>query len=262
MRIATRIATIIQRAIALKLGAILLSIGCSAGDGTPPTTDTRSLDDPPSLEGLDVDGALTPSPSGRVVLDEKARMLFDHFLAAEGEVDEADLHARVRAEIDRRLTGPKAEEAWALFLAYVDYRREASELLQGLDPAEVAAHPEAVTSALEEIRARTIGDAPGVADDAKRLTAALDLWEDLSDPSTRADARAQRVASLQIALGDAASPSDPSRILPRIHAALAELPEGDVEARRAVLVGMVGDAAAERWLALERRRAEDPRGGS
>jgi lipase chaperone LimK len=230
MRITTIITTNVQRIMVCNLGAVLLLVGCPVGVEPTPATNTRLLDDPPSLEGLDVDGALTPSSSGHVVLDEKARMLFDHFLAAEGEVEEAALYARVRVEIDRRLRGPKAEEAWALFLAYVDYRREASDLLQDIDPLDVAAHPETVTSALEEIRARTIGDAPGVTDDAKRLSAALDLWAELSDPGARAEARAQHVAALQIALGDATSPSAPSRILARIHAALAEIPTDDVEA--------------------------------
>lgn len=255
MRIDVRTITSMRRGMAWSLGAVLLLGGCPAGVEPTPSGEARFLDEPPSLEGVDVDGALTPSPSGHVLLDAKVRTLFDHFLAAEGEVDEAALHARVRVEIDRRLQGPTAEEAWALFLAYVDYRREASELLQGLDPEELAADPEVLMNALEEIRARTVGDAPGVADDDERLRAALDLWEELSDPSTEAEARGQHVAALQLELGEAPNPAAPSRILSRIHTALAELPANDVEARRAVLVGMVGEVAAERWLALERRRA-------
>ena len=233
------------------LGAALLLGGCYTGveDSLPA--------EPRSLEGVEVDGALRASPSGEVVLDADARAFFDHFLAAEGEVDEAGLHARVRVEIERHLDGPAAEQAWGLFLAYVDYRREAAALLQAAESQGPADSPEALVRALAEVRARTIGDAPGVPDEGPRLRAAASLRAALADPSLDAGARAQRVAAFQAELGEAADPSAPSRILARVHAALAPIPVDDVEARRMVLTDLVGEAAAERWLVLERRRAED-----
>lgn len=231
--------------------ALLLLGGCYTGVEEPIVAEPRSL------EGVEIDGALVPSASGEVVLDADARALFDHFLAAEGEVDEAALHARVRLEIDRRLQGEAADRAWELFLAYVDYRREAAALLQAAESIDPAERPRVLAEALAEIRARTIGDAPGVPDEGPRLRAAASLQATLADPSLDARTRAERVAAFQAELGQAPDPSAPSRILTRVHAALAPIPPGDVEARRLVLIDLVGEPAAERWLALERRRAED-----
>jgi lipase chaperone LimK len=234
------------------LGTVLLLLGgCYTGVDDSAPAELRSL------AGVEVDGALVASAEGEVVLDADARAFFDHFLAAEGEVDEAALHARVRVEIDRRLHGEAAEQAWEAFLAYVDYRREAAALLheaESLDPSERA---RVLAAALGEIRARTIGDAPGVPDEGPRLQAAASLQVVLSDPSLDARARAERVAAFQAEMGEAADPAAPSRILTRVHAALAPIPVDDVEGRRAVLIDLVGEAAAERWIGLERRRAED-----
>lgn len=233
--------------LAWGLGTVLLLGGCYTG-----VEDTLPAQ-PRSLQGVDVDGTLTLTSTGGFELDAGARAFFDHFLAAEGEVDEAALHARVRAEIDRRLPAAAAEQAWEAFLAYLDYRREAAALMQGERTLEAAALP----GALAEIRARTIGDAPGVPDEGPRLQAALAMQAVLADPSLDGQARAQRMASLQAELNEAPESDAPAKILGRVRAALASIPMEDVTTRRAVLTELVGDAAAERWLALERRRAED-----
>lgn len=226
--------------------ALLLTVGCYTGveDPGPPL--------PRSLVGVDVDGTLTVSSTGDFVLDAGARAFFDHFLAAEGELGEADLHTRVRVEIERRLPGAPATAAWEAFLAYVDYRREAAALLHEAGPHD----PTALLHALSDVRARTIGDAPGVPDEAPRLRAALAVGAVLADPSLAAGARAQHMAAMQAELGEALDPDDPSLVLRRVHAALATIPADDVGARRAVLTEMLGEPATERWLTLERRRAE------
>jgi lipase chaperone LimK len=251
MRYDSRIHTKSRPWFRWSLGTVLFLGGCYSGVEDPAPAELRSL------EGVDVDGALTVSPSGEVVLDANARAFFDHFLAAEGEVDEAGLHARVRVEIDRRLQGDAAEQAWDAFLAYVDYRREAAALLEGAGAIAPSERPRVLAQRLAEIRARTIGDALGVPDEGPRLAAATTLQAVLSDPSLDAQARAERVAAFQAEMGEARDPEAPSRILARVHDALAAVPVDDVEARRDVLIDMVGEAAAERWLVLERRRAED-----
>lgn len=234
------------------LGTALLVLGgCYTGVEEPAAAEPRSL------QGVEIDGALVPTAAGEVVLDEDARAFFDHFLAAEGEVDEASLHARVRVEIDRRLRGEAAEQAWELFLGYVDYRREAAALLQEAESIAPAERPRVLAEALAEIRARTIGDAPGVPDEGPRLRAAASLQATLAEPSLDARTKAERAAAFQAELVEAPDPAAPSRILTRVHTALAPIALGDVEARRVVLVDLVGEAAAERWLTLERRRAED-----
>lgn len=231
----------------LSLTLALGASACYTGVEPPPAQ-------PRSLAGVDVDGDLHLSPAGHFELDADARALFDHFLAAEGEVDEAALHARVRAEIDARLPPQTAEQAWAAFLAYLDYRHEASALLQG--KGEPPRDPEALALALAEIRARTIGDAPGVPDEGPRLRAALAMQAALADPDLSAAARAQRMAQLRAEQAPASAPDAPSRILSRVRAALAEIPVDDVAARRAVLTELVDEQAAERWLRLERQRAD------
>lgn len=225
------------------LGAVLLLGGCYTG------VEPELLAPLRSLEGVDMDGSLTPAPSGAFVLDAGARARFDHFLVAQGEVDEGALHAHVRADINARLQGEAAEQAWEAFLAYLDYRGEAAALLT------TSQSPADARRALAEIRGRTIGDAPGVPDEGPRLEAALTLRAALADPSLDARVRAERMAAFQAEVGETPDDVAPARIVGRVRAALAPIPSDDQAARRAVLVELIGDAAADRWLALEQARA-------
>ncbi|MEX1364035.1 MAG: lipase secretion chaperone [Nannocystaceae bacterium] len=230
-------------------GAAALLAGCYVG------ADEVSPAQPRSLAGVDVDGELTVDAAGEFVFDEGARALFDHFLAAEGEVDDEGLRARVRVEIEQRLGGDAAEQAWQGFLAYLDYRREASALAEryaGADPARVA---DSMLAELTAIREETIGDVPGLPDEGPRLRAALALRVAFEDPALDDQQRRDRVAALQTELGANTDPRAPSRVLSRLHAALAPIPMDDIEARRQVLVEEVGEQAAPRGLALEQRRA-------
>ncbi|MCA9705025.1 MAG: hypothetical protein KDK70_04135 [Myxococcales bacterium] len=233
----------------LGLGALVM--GCYVG------TDEAPVAQPRSLQGVEVDGALTVTSRGDFVFDAGARALFDHFLAAEGEVDDASLHARVRQEIDLRLAGQDAaEQAWDAFVGYVEYRHEVSALAEHYAGSDPHAALEPMLEQLGEIRASTIGDVPGVPDDGPRLRAALTARAALEDPQLDPAERTSRLTALRADLGQGPEPEAPSRILSRIHAALESIPADDVEARRAVLTELAGDAAAERWLALERRRVE------
>lgn len=222
-------------------------MACDAPTGRPHVPQARSL----SEHDLEIDGDLVVGANGQVTLDEDTRAFFDHFIAAEGEVSEAELHAMVRAEIEQRLDGPAVESAWDLFLAYLDYRREAAALLQleGVSADELVER-------LAEIRARTIGAASGVPDEGPRLEAAVEMRSVFNDSTLTTREKAKKTAEIQLRLGDAQGPDAPSRILQRIHAALDEVPRDDVATRRAVLVELVGDEAAERWLSLERSRID------
>jgi len=75
----------------------------------------------------------------------------------------------------------------------------------------------------------------------------------LADPSP--DVRAERMAAFQAEVGETPNDAEPSRIVGRVRAALAPIPSDDHAARRVVLVDLIGDAAADRWLALEQARA-------
>ncbi|MEM9462251.1 MAG: hypothetical protein AAGF11_49310 [Myxococcota bacterium] len=236
----------------LLLGTTLALTACQAGPEPRPVAGPAPAQ-PRSLAEVEIDGALTLTPDGRFELDDQARALFDHFIAAEGEVDEDALYARIRAEIDVRLPANAAEEAWEAFLAYMDYRREAAAMVS--DEHAKTQSPAALAQALDEIRARTIGDAPGIPDEGAQLQTALELQATLDDPALDLKTRSEQAARLHARLHGPPDPNAPSRILARVRAALAQIPANDIEARRAALTELVDEAAAERWLQLERRRA-------
>ncbi len=238
------------RRFLVSLAVGVMASGCYVGADAPTPAEPRSL------AGVDVDGALTLTASGEFIFDEDARALFDHFLAAEGEVDEDSLHARVRVEIEDRLEGEAVEQAWDAFTAYVEYRRRLAELSAYYSGSEPGDAVEPMVARMAEIRAQTVGDVPGIADEGPQIRVALAMRAVIEDPSLPSEARGHRLAQLQAEQGTALDPDAPSRVLMRLHAALEPIPLDDEEARREVLVEEVGEAAAQRWLALERRRAE------
>ncbi|MCH9682024.1 MAG: hypothetical protein K0V04_11360 [Deltaproteobacteria bacterium] len=214
------------------------------------------LEQPRSLASVEVDGELRVTESGDFAFDEDARALFDHFLAAEGEISDESVHGWVRQAIDDRLKGEPAEQAWEGYLNYVEYRHQMAALAQSYAGADPEAVVDIVVAQIAEIRAQTIGDVPGVPDEGVMLVVALEMRSTMEDPTMPSEAKAQRLGQLQAQQGTALDPDAPSRILMRLHAALDPIPMEDVEARRAVLIEKVGEAAAERWLALEHRRIQ------
>lgn len=90
---------------------------------TRPTQDTvQAL--PGSFAGTRVDGAFQVDESGRLILSQDIRRLFDYFLAAIGEEPARDSIERLRAYIVSQLQEPARGEAMALLEQYLDYRRE------------------------------------------------------------------------------------------------------------------------------------------
>ncbi|MCH9684392.1 MAG: hypothetical protein K0V04_23360 [Deltaproteobacteria bacterium] len=226
-------------------------LACAAGcyTGVEPSAPAQ----PRSLQDVDVDGGLSTDTAGRFVFDAQARALFDHFLVATGEVDDDALRLRVVREIEQRLPGQAASQAIEAFDAYVDYRAEATELVQ---PAGPGPHPRVGLEAqLADIRARTVGDVAGVPDEGPRLAAAVRWSAVADDPNLAVSDRREQLRKLRSQLGDATPDDDPSRLLLRVRAALADIPAEDLDARRAVVTGLAGAEAAHRWIALEQRRA-------
>lgn len=207
---------------------------------------------PRSLEGVEIDGQLSVDQDGHFVFDEQSRAFFDHFLAAEGEVDDGALHARVWKEIEARMAGEAEREAWEAFHGYLDYRREAASLVQ--DPEAAAGGERAMVLALSEIRMRTVGDVAGVPDEGSRLSASVRLQGILRDSTLSTEAKRAQLLALRQRVEGPAEEESRSHVLTRIHEALAEIPVDDVDARRAALEGLVEPEAVERWLALEERR--------
>ena len=81
---------------------------------------------PSSLQGTDVDGGIIVDESRQLVVTEGLRRLFDYFLSAMGEEDEATIIARVDAYIRSHTPEPAASSAIQIFRQYVSY-------LKGLD---------------------------------------------------------------------------------------------------------------------------------
>ena len=81
---------------------------------------------PSSLQGTDVDGGIIVDENRQLVVTEGLRRLFDYFLSAMGEEDEATIIARVDAYIRSHTPEPAASSAIQIFHQYVSY-------LKGLD---------------------------------------------------------------------------------------------------------------------------------
>lgn len=121
----------------------------------------------PSLAGTEPDGqfraskglqpyALGPAGHGQVTSadlpNEALKRMFDYYLTALGEADEANVLAHIRREIDKNLSGPHAKAAHQLLTKYVDYKKALAELEQSLNR-----HGGAALGGVEGIRQRFEG---------------------------------------------------------------------------------------------------------
>jgi len=76
---------------------------------------------PRSLKGTQVDGEIIIDENKQLVVTEGLRRLFDYFLSAIGEEDEAVIFARVERYIRHHTPEPAASQAVAIFGNYVAY---------------------------------------------------------------------------------------------------------------------------------------------
>ena len=76
---------------------------------------------PASLKGTQVDGEIIIDENKQLVVTEGLRRLFDYFLSAIGEEDEAVIFARVERYIRHHTPEPAASQAVAIFGNYVAY---------------------------------------------------------------------------------------------------------------------------------------------
>ncbi|KAA0912847.1 lipase secretion chaperone [Psychrobacter sp. ANT_WB68] len=83
---------------------------------------TTGLEDlPRSLQGTDVDGEIIIDENKQLVVTEGLRRLFDYFLSALGEEEEATIYARVESYIRSHTPEPAASQAVTIFDQYVAY---------------------------------------------------------------------------------------------------------------------------------------------
>ena len=76
---------------------------------------------PRSLQGTDVDGEIIIDENKQLVVTEGLRRLFDYFLSALGEEDEAVIYARVESYIRSHTPEPAASQAMTIFDQYIAY---------------------------------------------------------------------------------------------------------------------------------------------
>ena len=83
---------------------------------------------PRSLQGTDVDGEIIIDENQQLVVTEGLRRLFDYFLSALGEEDEATIFARVESYIHSFVPEPAASQAIVIFNRYIDYLKAMPEI--------------------------------------------------------------------------------------------------------------------------------------
>jgi lipase chaperone LimK len=83
---------------------------------------------PRSLKGTQIDGEIIIDDNKQLVVTEGLRRLFDYFLSALGEEDEAVIFARVESYIRHHTPEPAASQAVAIFGKYVAYLKALPEI--------------------------------------------------------------------------------------------------------------------------------------
>ena len=103
------------------------STGVAANQGnTSFKTGLENL--PRSLQDTDVDGEIIIDENKQLVVTEGLRRLFDYFLSALGEEDEAVIYARVDSYIRSHTPEPAASQAVAIFEKYISYLKAIPEI--------------------------------------------------------------------------------------------------------------------------------------
>ena len=88
-------------------------------DASQFTTGLENL--PRSLQGTEVDGEIIIDENKQLVVTVGLRRLFDYFLSALGEEDEAVIYARVESYIRSHTPEPAASQAMKIFDQYIAY---------------------------------------------------------------------------------------------------------------------------------------------
>lgn len=83
---------------------------------------------PRSLQGTDVDGEIIIDENKQLVVTEGLRRLFDYFLSALGEEDEATIYARVESYIRNQTPEPAASQAVTIFDQYIAYLKSMTDI--------------------------------------------------------------------------------------------------------------------------------------
>ena len=106
-----------------------LSNDAQNSSGSNNTRFTTGLEElPRSLQGTDVDGEIIIDENKQLVVTEGLRRLFDYFLSALGEEEEAVIYARVESYIRGHTPEPAASQAVTIFNQYIAYLKAIPEI--------------------------------------------------------------------------------------------------------------------------------------
>lgn len=210
---------------------------------------------PGSLRGTDVDGGFVVDATGRFVATPDALDLFDYFFVAHGEEPDADIVARIEAEIDRRLDPATRSAARRLLARYLDYRRRGAALAAEADGRSPAETHDAVVAMRREVFG---ADAERLfAEEEARARVALAQREIAADPTLADHERRELIEALYAELPEEERAARerataPARWL-RAEAALRDAGATAAEIR-AEREGRFEPAVVERLAELDRQR--------
>jgi len=212
---------------------------------------------PGSLAGSEIDGGLRVDPDGHFVPDPDALALFDYFLSASGEEDDAVIRQRIVDEITRRLDPPADSEAIALLDRVLGFREAMRELAEsGVAPPDL----ERRLQWIRELRRAHFGADSEALFAEEETIARIDLerrrvWR---DPALDEVERAARLAALDGQLPPRVRAArERARAPTRVREAVAQLESTGADADQifAVREAAFGPEAASRLAALDAERA-------
>lgn len=105
--------------------------GQAAGAPTVFQTGLEAL--PRSVQGTEVDGAVTADAQGRLQVTRELRNLFDYFLSVVGEEPLSRIRERVAAYLSARLKASATQAGLDLFDRYVAFTQARGQMAQGPD---------------------------------------------------------------------------------------------------------------------------------
>lgn len=205
------------QAQALRAEASVAQAGASGTNLAEPAHSTSDRAEPTagtSLRGTQPDGELRVDTNGRLVLDASLVRVFDYWLALTGEIADAQIRARLLAQMQGTHGDAVAQQAIAIFDRYVAMRAELAAQPPIADLEQRFAHlrdtrrrwfgadAEAMFGAEEDYLAQTLARRR-LADDPEAL-AAFDAARPAAQVAAERDATAALVADEQTRQLDAA----------------------------------------------------------
>lgn len=213
---------------------------------------------PSSLAGTHVDGHVQADSAGRLIMAVGIKQMFDYYLSAFGEESLDNIKGRIAFYLKQHLPASAANEGWALFDRYMEYRQALSTLPAAGDSA--ASLQQALT-ARAQLRSSWLGEAASQAffgPEEAYDNYTISRMQVEQDKSLSAAAKQQRLDQLKASLPPAVSDMIKATMAPTDAAIKVAAmrqqgaSEADIQAYR---VSQFGAEAAARFKALDAQRA-------